>query len=264
MNQNITLQLLSSNDEQLASIQQVGSVSFEYHNVYEPGMKWSIETSEPWIWVKVTEEIPETLLYLKNCFMEYIIPFGEERQPYPPGAFDGTQHRISARAALPAEVSKRRNLSLNPLDQRRSSDCYPRCSANVETRGESVFAARNTIDGVLENTSHGEWPYQSWGEGESSNAEIVTEFGRDVVVDQIILYLRADFPHDNWWQQVTLSFSDDSTLIVPLKKTREGQSVTFPARRIRWVKMGDLVRSNEESPFPALTQWEVYGTEATE
>lgn len=44
-----------------------------------------------------------------------------------------------------------RNLAKNVMDQHGETNCYPHASANVETRGEAVFAARNAIDGV-----HGE------------------------------------------------------------------------------------------------------------
>ena len=40
----------------------------------------------------------------------------------------------------------------------------------LETGGEAVFAARNAIDGIYENSSHGEWPYQSWGINRDPNA----------------------------------------------------------------------------------------------
>ena len=44
--------------------------------------------------------------------------------------------------------------------------------ANVETRGEAVFAARNAIDGIYENDAHGIWPYQSWGINRDPNAAL--------------------------------------------------------------------------------------------
>lgn len=88
----------------------------------------------------------------------------------------------------------------------------------METRGESVFAARNAIDGVCENRSHGEWPYESWGINMQDDAEMTVEFGQEVVTDRIVLYTRADFPHDNWWTQVTLTFSDGTDIKWKLEK----------------------------------------------
>lgn len=68
--------------------------------------------------------------------------------------------------------------------------CYPHATANVETRGESVFAAKNAIDGVRANRSHGEWPYESWGINMQDDAAMKLDFGdrycrQDHVVHQI-------------------------------------------------------------------------------
>ena len=87
---------------------------------------------------------------------------------------------------------------------------FPHASANVETRGESVFAARNAIDGVTANRSHGSWPYESWGINKRQDAEMLLEFGCPVDCDRVVLWTRADFPHDNWWIQARLTFSDGS------------------------------------------------------
>ena len=111
--------------------------------------------------VKLDPKIPETPVYCTQDF-RYNIPFGEERSAYSPDSFAGESHWISVREASPEELASRQNLALNPLDQRWESGCYPHCTANAETRGEAVFAARNSIDGVIRNTCHGEWPYQSW------------------------------------------------------------------------------------------------------
>lgn len=49
-----------------------------------------------------------------------------------------------------------------PEKERRFSACL-RKQVEHFTRGESVFAAQNAIDGITVNTCHGEWLYQSWG-----------------------------------------------------------------------------------------------------
>lgn len=64
----------------------------------------------------------------------------------------------------------------------------------------------NAIDGVTENRSHGEWPYASWGINRQDDAKIRLDFGRPVEVDTIVLYTRADFPHDNWWVDGRITF----------------------------------------------------------
>ena len=125
-----------------------------------------------------------------------------------------------------------------------------------------MFAAQNAIDGVMVNTCHGEWPYQSWGIDRKEDARIRIAFGRTVEIDRIVLYTRADFPHDNWWRSVHFDFSDESGLEMQMEKSMLPHEITFPSRRVRWVEMNHMVKSDDPSPFPALTQIEVYGREA--
>lgn len=87
------------------------------------------------------------------------------------------------------------------------------------------------------------------------------KFGRMVEIDKIILYLRADFPHDNWWKSVNFTFSDRSELKMQMEKSMQPHEIDFPAKQVCWLEMGQMVKSEEPSPFPALTQIEVYGRE---
>ncbi len=75
-----------------------------------------------------------------------------------------------------------------------------------------------------------------------------------------MLYLRADFPHDNWWKEITIAFSDGSTLTAPLDKRADGQEICFEKRVVTWLELRNLIKAEQESPFPALTQIAVYGT----
>ena len=202
---------------------------------------------------------PAANIWLTSDRMEFQIPFGKETEAYPRGAFQADNSEITV-AAISGEIwEEYGNLSENPWDRRGETSCYPHCRANVETRDESVFAARNTIDGVTENTCHGEWPYQSWGDAENLEAEIIIEFGRMVWIDKAVIHLRADFPHDNYWKEAVLVCSDGSTEVLHLKKTRDAQEIHLIPRKVEWVKLKGMVRGEKESAFPALTQWAFYG-----
>ena len=83
-----------------------------------------------------------------------------------------------------------------------------------------------------------------------------------VEVDRIILYTRADFPHDNWWRSVQFTFLYVIELDMRMEKSVLPHEITFPATQIMWLEMHSMVKSEEPSPFPALTQIEVYGREA--
>lgn len=214
--------------------------------------------------IRLDDTMDEAEVYLTSPEVTFHIPFGEKKTSYNPKSFTGDRHYLTMRRAEPQEVSRYRNLAKNVMDQHVPAGCYPHASANVETRGEAVFAARNAVDGVVANASHGEWPYESWGINRQDDAELTLEFGRKVDFDRIVLYTRADFPHDNWWEQVTFTFSDGTKETVRLEKSTGPHVIPLARKGIAWLKFGDLIKADDPSPFPALTQIEVYGTEAAE
>ncbi len=215
--------------------------------------------------VRVDAAIAESFVLITETSVRYPIPFYEKKESQNPLAFFGNRHYISIRFARDHEVGAYKNLALNPFDQHEFCGVYPHASANVETRGESVFAARNAIDGILATASHGEWPYESWGINRRDDAALTLDFGRKVDIDEIRLYTRADFPHDNWWIRATLTFSDESMETLSMEK-KCGEPHIFPIRKtgITSLTLKDLIKADDPSPFPALTQIEVYGLEAKE
>ena len=102
--------------------------------------------------IQLDETLPPSLVYLAGAEFRFAVPFAEKRVCYSPRAFTGKRHLLTARYAAPEEISMYRNLALNPHDVHGDTTAFPHASANVETRGESVFAARNAIDGLKANT----------------------------------------------------------------------------------------------------------------
>ena len=215
--------------------------------------------------LKVDPTIEESLIFVTTDSFRYTIPFYEKKTSYNPMSFVGNRHLVSIRKAYDHEIRAYRNLCLNPCDQHEVTGVYPHASANVETRGEAVFAARNAIDGVIETRSHGEWPYESWGINRQDDATIKIDFGYPVDIEEIRLYTRADFPHDNWWIRGTFKFSDGSTETVDMdKKVQKPHIFNINKKNIEWLTLGDLIKADDPSPFPALTQIEVYGIPAVD
>jgi hypothetical protein len=209
--------------------------------------------------VQVDQALPETMVYLPQKKFTYKIPKGDFVLAYPPQAFYGDRHILQIRPAREEEKRTRRNLALNPLDQRFYENCFPHASANVETRDEPAFFARSVIDGLKFNVSHGNWPYQSWGIGGRADAEITVHFGRAVRMDEVAVTLRADFPHDSWWTKGTLTFSDGQQMTLSFEKTGDTQYFKTGGHTVEWVRLSELVKAKNLSPYPALTEWEVFG-----
>lgn len=235
--------------------------SLVFRGEYEEGDRIILTSSEKniHIWLQVDDALGASLVYITGDVC-YKVPFAEKRTNISPKAFWGDIHYMYARPAEAYELTQYRNLALNQNDQHDMKNAYPHASANVETRGEAVFFASNAIDGVWESRSHGKWPYESWGINRRDDAALKIDFGRMIETDKIILYTRADFPHDNWWTQATLTFSDGSTLVCELTKTRFAQVIPFEKKQITWVEISNLIKADDPSPFPALSQLEVYGT----
>lgn len=232
-----------------------------YQGAYQPGDCIVFETSDldTYYVIRVDDGMDESYVYLTQPTVEYRIPFEEKKVSYNPKSFTGENHYITMRVAEDYENKAYRNLAKNVMDQHGDLGCYPHAYANVETRGESVFAARNAIDGVVANESHGAWPYESWGINQQDDAIITLDFGRAVDFEKVVLYTRADFPHDNWWVKATLTFSDGSSQIVEMEKSVKPHTFKIEKQGISWMTISELIKADDPSPFPALSQIEVYG-----
>ena len=260
-----TIKIIGADGSVKGSDTAQGFASLVFREEYQQGDRIVITPSEEscHVWLQVDEVLGASLVFLTGE-LTYAVPFDQLRLNLSPKAFIGSCHYLYVREAYPEQVRQYRNLAVNVCDQHNAVHLYPHASANVETRGEAVFFACNAIDGICENRNHGIWPYQSWGINRQADAELMVDFGREVEVDKLVLFIRADFPHDSWWTAATVQFSDGTNIVWPLGKNRFGQTLTFPKKRISWIKLSDLVKADDPSPFPALTQLEVYGTELLE
>lgn len=257
----LNLKIQNANGETLAEETGERRVDLLYRGAYEEGDRIVLTTSEQNVHIvwQVDEVLGAAMCYLKPETFSYAIPFGDKKRVYSPKAFSGERHYIYARLAEPEEIYAYRNLALNVADQHRIEGCYPHADANVETRGESVFEAKNAIDGVYANHNHGNWPYASWGINRDPNACMRLEFGRPVQIDRLKICLRADFPHDSYWTEGTITFSDGSVEVLNFQKTDAPQVFPITPRVIEWLTFDKLIKADDESPFPALTQIEVFG-----
>lgn len=257
----LEIKIVNKEAQKMAQSIGQGEVQLFYEKEYKQGDQIVIraEGDNKHLVIQIDDALGATQVYLKGEVITYTIPFGEQRDSMSPKVFMGDKHYLYVREAREEEIHNYRNLAVNVMDQHGEVNAYPHAAANVETRGESVFAAKNAIDGVTLNDSHGNWPYASWGINRQDNAEFSLKFGRVVEIDQVILYTRADFPHDNWWRQVKLSFSDGSEIIWNMEKSNLPHKMKFEPKKVEWIKLSHLIKADDPSPFPALTQIQVYG-----
>lgn len=256
----LSLKILNAAGEVLAEVSGEDRVELRYKGEYAEGDCIQLTASEHNIHLfwQVDDAIGPAMCYLTKD-MTYPVPFGERKRVYSPKSFSGKLHSLYARVAEDWEIANYRNLAVNPADQHRVEGCYPHADANVETRGESVFEAKNAIDGVYTNHGHGNWPYASWGINRDPNACMTLDFGRPVWIDRLGICLRADFPHDSYWTEGTITFSDGSVEVLKFVKTDFCQYFDIAPRTVRGLTFDKLIKAEDESPFPALTQIEVWG-----
>ena len=257
----------------LKLIRENGDVKFKaygneidehFHGEYELGDKFRIELCDgAFVKLKLDPTLAESIVYVPDGTFEFLVPFDRERAAcYAPGAFDGDDHRIVVSEPTDAEIYDERLISLNSHDRHNVPKYYPHAVANFVTREDPCFFERNAIDGVIDNSNHGFFPYHSWGGGLREDLEYELHFGTDVEVSNVVLFLRADFPHDTYWKECDVEFSDGTKVHADLIGTADGQKVSFEPKTTEMVKLTGFKQQRLEDgslSFAALTQIEVYG-----
>lgn len=262
----VKLKIIDETDTVLLTAPAAEEVSLVYHGLYKPGDRIALEVSEPgqFCVVQFEDSMLPAIIYVCKKEINFHIPHGVMNTAYSPKNFSGGCHLIRARIAKPEDLALRRNLAFAPYDEEGDTGYYPHASANVPAKAGSAFAARCAVDGIRENLAHGHWPYTSWSINCDPNAALTIDFGRPVNVDEIRLTIRADFPHDSWWRSATVHFSDDSCEVLTLNQTAAVQSFSVTPRDVTSLTLCELKKADDDSPFPALTQIEVFGTETND
>ena len=251
---------------------------------------------EKFVWAKVGTQMKESIIYVTGGSFTFPIPSGESKRGFAPDAFEGEQP-ITLRAASKEDLLAYRNLALNPLDTRLpeevndpdapewsnpSDSCavkegkivaFPHAYANRTTRNEGCFYARNAIDGNAVQGGHGDYPYHSWGGAVHEDLSLTVYFGRQVLADNLALYLRSDYAcndkgqeHDTYWHTAMIEFSDGEMMEIKPVKTGDAQYFPFPQRKTEWVKLQrlDPYWTDKSMNFAALNQIEVWGKDIVE
>ncbi len=175
-----------------------------------------------------------------------------------------------AAAGLPVflESGKRgadyRNVALNPgaaVGDDPSS--FPHATSNSEYN-QQEFAARCAIDGVRRNDDvHS---FGSWGPQKDPDIWWRLDFGHAVAIDKVVVLLRAAWsptpvPHDSYWKEAVVEFSDGSRLALHLDQKASGQEFTFERKIVSWLVLKDCVPA--EDKWCALSEFEVWGRDAS-
>ncbi len=226
--------------------------------------------------VQLDPNLQESLVYCPSKSFTFIIPTTRELQMgYAPNAFQGEMHEIRAREVEDDEFYRIRNIALNSHDLRCRTGGYPHATANFVTREEPCFYERNAIDGRKNNQGHGSYPYHSWAGGARNDLEYILDFGKDIEIEKLVFYLRADFekvwngqPHDSYWKELDVEFDDGENkkcffeldrTVFPNAENEKGIEIAFEKKKTKKIKLFNFKQATEILGFAALTQIEVFG-----
>ena len=138
----ISLKILNQSGEVLAEKAGNDELNLVYMAQYQEGdyIELAVDTVNDFYYIQFDDAKGKSLVYLTGI-VKYAIPFGEKAINTSAKVFAGGRHVLWVKKAFEEEKGNYRLLSENVWDQHGEVNCYPHASANVETRGESVFAA---------------------------------------------------------------------------------------------------------------------------
>lgn len=210
--------------------------------------------------LQITKNMKEAIVYSPSSTLEYEIPGGRCLCAYDNDTFSGDKHIIKASEATEEEAYCTRNIALNPYDLRARKGYFPHTYANFVTREDPCFYERNAIDGVCNNENHGEYPYHSWAGGAREDLEYYLDFGAEVEVEKVVFYLRADFPHDTYWKNVDVEFSNGESVTGEFIETADAQEVVLEEKVVtKSIHLTNFKQVSYPLSWAALSQIEVYG-----
>ena len=231
-----------------------------YNDLYKEGDTAYITCDTDFVAVSFDESQKQSIVYVPDHDFLYPMPMGAAIVAYDGESWSRAEHRIVIKPIEDEEAFSLRNIALNSVDFTANQKTFPHASANFVTRGDPVFEAKNAIDGVCDNSSHGQYPYHSWAAGAREDMIYTIDFGCEVEVEKIIFYLRADFPHDTYWKSLNVEFSDRTKAHAEFEMTADGQELILPeSKKTTSITLIDFKQVSEPLSWAALSQIEVIG-----
>ena len=255
----IELTIVDKNGQVLFA-EKGNSIDCSYNAQYNEGDKIIVHKKDTeFLSLKLDETIAESIIFIPTSTLEFEIPFGDLRRGYDEKAFSGNSHHI--KVSEPEDTAyELRNIALNSHDRRGQKRYFPHAYANLVTREDVCFYERNAIDGIRDNEGHGPYPFHSWAGGAREDLEYYIDFGSEVEVEKLVFYLRADFPHDTYWKNIDVEFSDGSRVTAEFEETKDGQEVVLPEKVVtKTVHLTNFKQVSFPLSWAALSQVEVYG-----
>lgn len=228
-----------------------------YENAYVPGDFAQVKCEDSFLEVSFDETQKPSIVYLTENKFSYEFPYDADLAAYDAKSWTKDSHHIVLKAA---DGYGMRNIALNSIDKPDGKNVYPHAWANMVTRNEACFEAKNAIDGVCDNSNHGHYPYHSWAAGAREDMVYTIDFGQTVSIEKLTFFLRADFPHDTYWKSLDVKFDDTSVAKATFEMTADGQDLVLDEpKTTKTVTFINFKQASDPLSWAALTQVEVYG-----
>lgn len=274
-NKKITVAYYDKNDNFISEITEKNLAILNIDQKIQPGDKVVVTLPKgvQYFWFNLNPKIKLSLIYCPTGEFTYTVPDYAENI-YPAlmvgnGNYVYTHPTITAFLPSEADLNTVYNVALNPYDAPYLSGDEMVTSNSVRTaEGVGLFTPSNVINGSKNNRGHGQAFNTSWGADkdaagfDQSKVYLNINFGREVILDYFVLYIRADFPHDTYITGLTLEFSDGSTYEwTEITNSNQGQrfdlpeSVTTESVRIKNIQIKDM-------NWYGITEFEAYGINA--
>jgi len=233
---------------------------------YQQGdvIRITLPEGQKYLMLSLSSKMGEALIYVPKGTLTLSLPDLTKAYPNTVRNTSGiayTANTITARLATEEDLKQVRNLAHNPYDQLVVSNAFPHATSNNVYNNQSEFEARNVIDGFTANKGHGTYPSQSWGPNSSGSLELTINFGREVNLQELQIFIRADFPHDTHFLKATVEFSDGSTMDINFRKTAEVQKFIIEGGKTTSSIKFKNFEKNNSGGWAALSEVIALGTE---
>ena len=228
----------------------------------------TLPEGEKYLALSLSSRVGEAIIYCPDGKFTYTFPNLNKCFPNTLCTGKGVTYKnntITARLATAEELAKEHNLALNPYDVVGTTNDYPHATTNNVNNDNLECAARNAIDGFTANKGHGTYPYQSWGPNNNVKATdyFMIDFGREVTINELIVVIRADFPHDSYFTGCTVTLSDGTTMDINLTNSSLEQVIDLGGVKTTSIKLSNFTveTAGATTPYAALTEVKCMGTE---
>lgn len=276
-NKKVTIEYYDRDDNFIGAAESKHLTTLYLDQKIQPGDKVvvTLPKGSNYIWFNLTPKMKISLQYCPDGTFTYIVPeyaalvlpkltvdatSGQNNQ------YVYTHPTITAFLPSDEDLSALYNVALNPYDMPyKNEGARITAGSTWENDGYGNFMPANAFDGFTTNRSHAnnDVPDQSWGPDKNANPADIwlkVDFGREVELSYFNLYIRADFPHDAYITELTLEFSDGSTVTYKdLQETNQAQKLTLENKvKTTSVKIKDIKTSKAD--WFAISEFECYGT----